>query len=350
MIALRRNHTRPIGLHWGPRSVTMVQLTGESENISVHAMAHAELPCAESTTATDQDRAIAQTLTRLVSDHRFRGRRVVSCLGADELFLQNVRLPQLPAEEAEKVVFWEAEERLPYPAQEAEIRHLTAGEVRQDANVKQEIILMACHRGALKRHIGILEQAGLVAEAIDVEPCAILRSFCRGSSDRRSRLAYLHLGEQATAVIFAEGEQLLFLKYVTGGGKHLDQAVAQHLYLPLNEAAEMRSTVMDSAELAAENEVHRSVIEAIRSPLESLSTEIELCLRYFKVTFRGKPLERIIISGTDASPWLVEFLSESLHTPCELGDPFQMLAHRPAAACAMGRPGRWATAVGLSLK
>jgi type IV pilus assembly protein PilM len=261
-----------------------------------------------------------------------------------------VRLPQLPPEEAEKVVLWEAEERLPYPAQEAEIRHLMAGEVRQDANIKQEVILMACHRGALKRHLGVLEQAGLVPEAIDVEPCAILRGFCRGLPEHSSRLAYLHLGEQSTAVIFAEGEQILFLKYVNRGGKHLDQAVAQHLSLPLKEAAAMRTSVMDSAQLEADNEVHRSVIEAIRGTLEALSTEIELCLRYFKVTFRGKPLERIVVSGSEASPWLAEFLSESLRTPCELGNPFQALARWPAVSSALGRPARWATAIGLSLK
>ncbi|NOX56090.1 MAG: hypothetical protein GXP27_16940, partial [Planctomycetes bacterium] len=159
MIALKRVQTCPIGLHLGPRSVTLIQLAGPPEQRSIFAMAYAPLPGTDGVAPADRDRMIVETIRQLLSGHRFRGGQVVSCLGSEELFLQNVRLPQLPAEEVDKVVQWEAEERLPYPVGEAEIRHLVAGEVRQDANIKQEVILMACHRGVLKRHVGILEQA-----------------------------------------------------------------------------------------------------------------------------------------------------------------------------------------------
>jgi len=248
------------------------------------------------------------------------------------------------------VVQWEAEERLPYPVDEAEIRHLVAGEVRQDANIKQEVILMACHRGVLKRHLGILEQAGLAPQAIDAEPCAIVRSFCNEDTEGRPRQAYLHLGETATAVIFAEGPQILFLKYVSRGGVHFDQAVAQHLTLPLHEASQMRETVLASTDLDSGNEVHRTVIEALRRPLESLSAEVELCMRYFKVTFRGRPLEKVIVTGSEASPWLVEFFEKNLQIPCEWGNPFQTLHRWPAEHDALERPSRWAAAIGLSKK
>ena len=49
-----------------------------------------------------------------------------------------MRLPKLPAEEMDNVVRGEAEGRLPFPIAEGEIRHLLAGEVRQDAGIKQE--------------------------------------------------------------------------------------------------------------------------------------------------------------------------------------------------------------------
>jgi len=350
MIALRRNSMRPIGLHWGPRSVTMAQLAGPLDQLETHALARADLPCDDSTESAEHDHVIAETITKLLADHHFKGRRVVSCLGSEELFLQNVRLPQLPPEEVEKVVCWEAEERLPYPVSEAEIRHLLAGEVHQDANIKQEVILMACHQGVLKRHLGVLEQAGLTVEAIDVEPCAILRGTGGAESESAVRHACLHLGENATAVIFADGARILFLKYVNCGGTHLDQAVARHLDLSLAEAARMRMSVMMTPSLDTENEVHRSVIAAIRSPLETLSAEIELCLRYFKVTFRGKPLEKILVTGHEATPWLAEFLENNLRTSCELGNPFQLLAKWPTSPSVLERLGQWTTAIGLSLK
>ncbi len=355
MVSFNRNHYSPIGLHLSPRAAVMAQLTGRTEQWDVHALAHVELPHDESLATDEQDRQVAASLRAALSHHHFKGTKVVSCLGSQELFVQNIRLPQLPPEEIGNVVRWEAEERLPYPVNDAEIRHLLAGQVHQDADVKQEVILLACHQGVVERHTRMLEMAGLNAAAIDVEPCATMRCL-RSTSEEQSgattgkRVAYLNLGDKATTVIFAEDNQILFLKYINNGSYHLDKAVARHLELTLDEAAQMRSSVTMSPELDADDEIHRTVIEAIRQPLDTIGSEVELCLRYYKVTFRGKPLEKIYITGPDASPWLVDYLTSRLGTHCEIGNPFRALRRWPTTTSLLECPWRWTTAMGLSMK
>lgn len=341
--------TLPIGLHLGPQSATLVQLSGPPDNLQLYASAHGDFDLAEDATPEQQEQEISAMLQRLVGEHRFKGREVVTCLGSPELFVHNVRLPKLPPEEVAKAVLWEAEERLPFPLAEAEVRHLLAGEVRQDASTKQEVILLACRNEIIQRQIQVLERAGLVPVGIDVEPCALLRSLYQGRGGDDCRRAYLHLGARATTVVFAEGDQILFLKYIASGGYHLDTSVSRHLRLPLREAARMRAVVNAADELDKNDEVHRTIIEAIRHPLEALSAEIELCLRYQKVTFRGRPVEKIVVAGEEASPWLVHFLEGRLGAPCEMGNPFRGVTHQVPRTLS-DRPGRWATAVGLSLK
>jgi type IV pilus assembly protein PilM len=360
MIAFKRNKQLPIGLQLSDRSAVFVQMAGSAGKYQVHDLAYCELPYDESLPQEERDRLSAENLKRVVEDHNFKGRQVVTCLGSQELFVQNVRLPILPAEEVEKVVLWEAEERLSYPVEEAEIRHLLAGQVRQDSTVKQEAILLACRKEIVERQVSMLEQAGLVPAAIDVEPCAILRSLYRpeSSSDLdqtvdhgvRAPCAYLNLGENATTVMFADRDQILFLKYISYGSHQLDLAVARNMGLALDEASRMRAIVTDSPTLNPDDEVHRSVIDAIRDSLEGMGAEIELCLRYYKVTFRGKPLDRIVITGADACPWLVDYLSQRLQTSCEFGNPLEQLEQAPSSSTALDRPGRWTTAMGLSLK
>ncbi len=175
MIVLNRSRPFPICLHLEPQSATLVQLAGRLGRLELHALAQAEMPDEQDAHSEGRDHEIAAVLRKLVADHRFKGRQVVSCLSPDDLFVKNVRLPKLPEDEVAKVVVWEGEERLPYPTAEAQIRHLTAGEVRQDANVKQEVILLACRHEAINRHISLLEEARLTPLAIDVEPCAALR-------------------------------------------------------------------------------------------------------------------------------------------------------------------------------
>lgn len=352
MISIKQSKYSPIGLQLGPNSATLVQLTGPRNNRVVHAIAQEQFDFDDKLTLDERDAKTAAELRRIISDHHFKGRRVISCLGSQELFIQNIRLPQLPAEELTKVVAWEADERLPYPVADAEIRHLPAGQVKLEANTKQEVILMACHNGILERHLNLLEQAGLNAVAIDVEPSATLRCFHDGARGAHSNSAncYLNFGEAATTVIFADQQNMLFLKYIMQGSNHLDRAVADNLDLPLSEAIRMRNIVTNSTSLDASDELHRSVIDSIRSLLESISTEIENCLRYYKVTFRGKKLNQLIVTGNECSPWLIDFLSERLNTDCEMGNPFESLKRWPTSTSILERPGRWTTALGLAMK
>ncbi|MGE3314797.1 MAG: hypothetical protein AB7O26_06730, partial [Planctomycetaceae bacterium] len=81
---------------------------------------------------------------------------------------------------------------------------------------------------------------------------------------------------------------------------------------------------------------------------ETINADVELCLRYYKVTFRGKPLDRIIVTGSESSRWMAEFLEERLGTRCEVGNPFENLSSEKARGAAQSRQGRWTTAVGLS--
>ncbi len=351
MISLSHPRSTAIGLHLGPRFATMVQLSGLTERAEVTALAQGLLPVRGELSDAQYDEQLAATLKLIVSDHGFRGRNVVSCVSADDLHLQSIRLPPLPPEEVEKVVRWEAEERLPFPVQSAELRYLLAGQVRQDSAVKQEVVLMACQQAILQRHLRVLERAGLVPRAIDVEPCAVLRAFRHNqTADNADRVAYLHLGDNLTTVIIADGDAILFLKYVGTGGRQLDQAVAKHLELDLPEANRLRATVNAAATLDSQSEVHRSVIEAIRPLLESLASEVELCFRYFMVTFRGQPVTRLIVTGSESSTWLTEYLGQSLSCPVEIGDPFRSFSQMTRTPSVVDRPGRWTAALGLSLR
>jgi type IV pilus assembly protein PilM len=352
MISLRRAEPHPIGLVLSRSSATLVQLAGRPGHLEVHALATGPLPVDEQAPLDEQDRAAAEALRRLVGDHRFRGRQVVSCLGPQELFVQNVRIPQLPEDEVAKVVQWEAEERLPYPAAEAEVRHLLAGQVRQESGTKQEVLLLASHRGTIERHVRLLERAGLVPAHVDAEPCAMLRCLLARSTDGggERRRAYVLLGDRATTVVFAEGPRILFLKFVSTGGVHFDQAVARHMEVGNEEAARIRATVTAAAALDPDDEIHHGVADAIRGPLEAMGGEIELCLRYYAVTFRGKPLERVVLCGDEASPWLADYFGERLRLPCDLANPFDVLARWPLSTSVLDRPWRWTTAMGLSLR
>ena len=351
MLTFTRTRLSPLGLHLGRHTATFVQLAGSAERLELRATVQGRLPSVEGCSPDDADQVVANALRRLIVDHRLSGRKVVSCLNVDELFVETVRLPQLPPEEIAKVVPWEAAERLPYPLAEAELRHLLAGEVRQDNVVKQEVILLAARRDAIQRRLRVLELAGLTPIGIDIEPCAWLRCLFRaGRLAESSRMAYLFCGETTSTVMFAEGQRTLFLKSIPMGGRLFDETVAQALAVDLETAAGMRTNEFAAAALDSDNEVHRSIIESLRPSFDSLVAELELCLRYYKVTFRGRPLDGLVLSGSEAAPWLAEYLGERVGVSTRTINPLDCLSRTPTSPSINQCSGRWATALGLALK
>jgi len=138
----------------------------------------------------------------------------------------------------------------------------------------------------------------------------------------------------------------MFMKYIDVGGRHFDEAVARSLNMNRSEAAALRRHNGDRRADQRDPEIARSIAESLRSPLDQLANELTMCVRYDSVTFRGEPLERVILGGGEASETLAEWLAPRLNLPCELGDPLRDY-ERPMRP---GRAGQWDVAAGLALR
>ena len=149
--------------------------------------------------------------------------------------------------------------------------------------------------------------------------------------------------------MFAEGRRILFLKSIPIGGRQFDAAVSQTLGIDLAVASQMRSEVFGARMLDGENDIHRSIIESLRPCFESIIEEMELCLRYHKVTFRGRSLDGLVMSGSESAPWLAEYFCERVGLTCRQVTPLDGVPGATTPALQQ-RCGRWATPLGLAMK
>jgi type IV pilus assembly protein PilM len=356
----------PIGMDPGSRSIKLVQISGDGTHLVEAARweqadepalaATSEAPAQASADATSEaaggDAAVdrlAAALRQAREGRRFRGCEVAVCLGRDELFVQNIRVNRQPNSDFDKLVYDEVSGRMPFPADEAELRYLDAGDVRQGDIVRREVLVFACHRPRLEKLLASIEAAGLRPIAVEVEPLALLRCYYtqfRREEDRNQRVALVHVGHAKTCVVIAQGPAAVFVKYIDLGGKHFDEALARHSQMELAEAWALRRQNGDRRADQQDAEVTRSIAEATRPILDKLAHEISLCLRYHSVTFRGQAIKRLILGGGEATSTLVEMLETRLEVPCELGDPWRSFG----SAAVSGRKSQWDVAVGLALR
>ncbi|MCU0877948.1 MAG: pilus assembly protein PilM [Pirellulaceae bacterium] len=338
----------PIGVDLGSRSIKLLQLSGDRSRV-VEA-ARVELPpLGEKPTAEEQKSRLVDGLRRALEGRSFHGRDAVICLNDRQMFLQSVRVPKQSGAELDRAVSQEAAGRIPFGLEEAEIRYLESADVRHGDTTLREVVVFACQRSTVRQALSVLEAVRLNPVAVDVEPAALVRSYAgqfRRDEDRKSRALMVHVGYSRSAAIIAQGDDLLFVKYVEIGGQHFDQAVARHLRMEMSEAVSLRKHNGDRRSEMQDPEVARSVAEAIRPQVERLASELAMCVRYHSVTFRGQPLLRLVLGGGEATPQLLELLGRQIDLKCELSDPFRVL---PVPAH-VGRKGQWDVAAGLAFR
>ena len=350
MIArFKQNRCGPIGIDIGSRSVKLVQFSADGTRLIEASRWDLPVTGTDELGESEVDDQIVESLGQAREGRGFRGNQAVLCLNHHQLFLQNIRVSKATQDTLDRIVQQEAAGRIPFPVADAEIRYLEAADIRQGDAVMREVILMACHRPVLERLLQLVERAGFRPVAVDVEPTSLVRTYTsqfRRDEDQDVRTMYVHVGYKSTLVVIAQGAELLFVKFIELGGKQFDQEVSRKLKMNLSDSASLRRNNGDRRSGRQDPEITRSIVDAMRPAVERLASELSMCVRYHSVTFRGRPLERLVLGGGEAAEALLEGLTKRVGLAGELSDPFRMYSRSGKT----GRTCHWDIAAGLALR
>lgn len=351
----------PIGLDVSRDCVRMLQLEAEGRSARVAAAACRAVPEPMWGNSSDRRGFIIEAVREMLQSGRFRGRHVVTCLRGDELTIKQMRLPRMGEQELERAVRAEAAERFGHPVSPEMLHCIVAGEVRQGADASDEIILIGARDDTVEDHIRLLDDMDISPVWVDAEPACVFRPFerfLRRDEDRQTVSVHVHVDSVRTWVVFARGRRIGFLKAIGMGGRELDEAVAGQLDLPAGEARRLRmakgASSAGSADASSlQSSVHRAVYDAVRPVAESLAREINLCLRYCSVTFRGSRAEALTLCGPEAGDsYLQRLISEYTNVECEVGRPLRGIdvSQAELGGDLRGPLSEWTVAAGLALR
>lgn len=301
-----------------------------------------------------------EMVRRMLRRGGFAGRRVVAALPREIVHIKSFRLPQMPPHELEPAVRFETRQLFGFEPEQAQVRCLPAGEVRQGNDTLQEVIVLAARNDEVSRFLEQLHRCGMVVDSLDVQPCALYRTverFIRRRDDEQLVNVLVDVGLGASQVVIGRGRQITFTKTAEIGGAHFDEAVSRRLQVPPGEAQALRRRMMDApadgeAGASVPEAVRRAMVDAMRGVMEQLAQEVLLCLRYQSVTFRGQRAARVRLTGGEGrDPQLQATLQTVLGIPVEAVNPLLNLdisRMPPHLRCEPMT--EWAVALGLSLK
>jgi len=374
----------PIAVDIGTESIKLLQVEPREHQFRLVAAAGETIPEEVRGRSAEREAFIGEALKKMLNDG-FRGKQVVTCLPSHVMAIQHLRMGKMSAEELAKALPYEAAGKLPFDPQRAVLRHQVAGEVYQNQETKQEVIVMAAPRDSVDRFLNLLSKQKLEVVGIHVEPNALIECFnhiFRRKGDENICTLFIDMGAGATHVVIAHGKNMVFAKHLSVGGDVLNRAVADHVKCSIEQAKDMRIRAskqeatasrlpagvvgigadanthplgrQNGAGLAGiDPETVEKVNEATREHVETLMTELMLCVRYYEGIYPGRVVDRaIFVGGESRHIPLCQKIAQRLCVPATLGDPLARLLKDQATQTNLDvrqpQPG-WAIAVGLSL-
>jgi type IV pilus assembly protein PilM len=347
-----------LGIDFGTRGVKMLQVREHGGQVDVVGAARVEF------TGTDTDASLAQRLRAAFISGGFTGRKCIVSLSRSDVRLHSVRLPKMNDEELRQAAVWEASQRFSLDREAMEVDFIRTGASPQGGENREEVLLIAAPHAQLYARLEPIMVSGLRPIAVDCGFLAAARALSRQfrrEADRSVVRAVFEIGATGSTIIILRGDQVAFCKNIPIGGETFDTAVAEHLQLDIASARDLRAarlsgSVPGAARISADEPTDRAVYDAVRPLLADLTKEVTLCLRYYGVTFRGKPPDRMILTGDEATePRLDQMMKHACKVPVVFDDEQgTVVALQKKIATALGRQpgplGAWTAAAGLSMR
>lgn len=397
----------PIAIDFGASSLKLLQITGTEVPALVAAAA---IPTPEDLLGDKAKRLAFQleALPKLIRSAAFKGRRAVCSIPASHAYCKHMQFQAEPGANVGALVRSGVASQLGCDPSALVFRHIEVGQVGRGN--KTEVICMAAARELVERLMRVMKDAKLEPVGMHLEYTASLRAFdsiTRRVEDDALTSLYLDIGAGATKVSIAHGRNLVFARSIDLGGRHLDQTVARQLKLVPSDARAhrlkmselVRKDVPSAAPLgagmavlaavmrrdgAAEGQVagttavldeRRQGLPArghtadltrqpamafsppqadLAEPLEILTDEVSMSLRYHESIFPDRRIDRAIFIGGEARHLgLCQHIARTLRLPAQVADPMAGVARagdEPTVGVDFSQPQPgWATALGLCL-
>lgn len=340
----------PVGIDFGTGSLKVLQLSG-AQPASLLTAASIKTPEDLRRDTTGRLAFQIEALPRLLKAVGLKAKRAVCSIPIGETICKPLRVPKTEGTSLAAIVKAAAPLQLGVAPGSIVLRHVEVGDV---GGGKTEVICLATSRELVDRLMAAVRAAKLEPVGIHNEFNALMVS-CRGLASGSAPTLYVDLGAGATKAMIAHGEKMVFAKAIEVGGFHLDEALAKQHKIDFAEAAKMRRSL---ASLGRSSERGEGGVATAQSslcePLEILTDELSMCLRYHESIFPGHRVERVVFVGGEATHTaLCQHVARSLRLPAQVGDPLARVARtgsEPTVGVDMNgaQPG-WAVAVGLCL-
>ena len=275
---------------------------------------------------------IVAALREMMADLRIRGGNVVYTVAEEMVFSRFVRLPAIEEEKIERIIFFEAQQNVPFPIDEVVWDYQIVG---GGADEQLQVVLVAIKADWLEKLNRAVEETGLRPSVIDLATMALFNAFCYNYGDLGGCSLLIDIGARTTNLLFIEPGRI-FTRSVPIGGSSITSSIAKEFDEPF-AAAEFRKKRDGSLNPSQPSagppgvDVAR-VTRIVRNTMTRLHAEVMRSVSHYCTQQQGHAPERAFLSGGVAgTSHIQEFFQEKLQQPVHFFNPLRKVAIEDSA-------------------
>lgn len=374
----------PLSIDFGVGSLKVLQLSG-SDQPSISGASQLTTP--DDLLDKPAKRLLFQmeALPKLISSGKFKTTRAVCMIPVGQMVCKHFQIQPIEGVSIEDVAAGHLSTQIGCDPSALLVRCNVVEGAKTGG--KREVIAYAASREFVGRLMGTLKSAKLETVGIHNDFEAIARAVqpqsFGGAGDQPADprpVLVLDMGCSTTNVLIMHGPRTVFARSIEHGAMHFDAAICHQLRCTMLEAREIRQNLKTLVPERAASAVIASGLPGmppppeeessaqehvavpgpvgprvdLSEPLEILTDEVSMCLRYHRTLFPGTPIDRVMfVGGLSSQVSICEYIARSLNMSALSVDPLARLGRTgkvPTSGVdlSLAQPG-WASVVGGAL-
>ncbi len=271
-----------------------------------------------------EQQELAIKIKQLFKQSGCKRKSIVTSLSGHSVIIKKVNFPIMDETELRELVKDEAGKYLPFDnMEEVSYDFQILGENEFNPN-QMDVIIVAAKNEIVNSYADTIQQAGYLPVIMDVDSFALETMYEENYDFENNEMVVLvNIGASITNINVLRGGSSVFTRDFMIAGNSITEAIGQKMGIAFEEAERIKIEGPNGSE-AVEKEFRESLLYYA----EPICSEIERSVDYFRSTYGGEYLKRILLSGGTARiPGLVNDLTQRLGVEAERANPFKKIGY-----------------------
>ncbi len=286
-------------------------------------------------------------LKRIIQESKFKSKNAYIAIPAFGGLITLIELPNMPDEDIEQAVKFEATKYIPTSLDEVVLSwEIIKGEsqakekkTKPEVKNKIRILLVVASKSKINAYEKVVREVGLIPAGIEIENLAMINSLI---GKDKGRFIIVDIGASVCNIIYVERGVLKINRNIDAGGFDLTDTIAKSLGISEKRAEEMK--ISEKSFFSKES--------SIKFPnLESIAEEIARILATILKEDPNIHIDALILSGGTANLQGIDnFFQTKLNIKTVIGNPFSRVEYDSELESVIDKiKAQFSVAVGLAL-